>query len=48
MEMAIVAVAVLSKFSFKLLTDNKDKVKAAYGFVTKPDREIFVNISRIP
>ena len=47
MEMAIVAVAVLSRFSFKL-TDNEEKVKAAYGFVTKPDREIFVNISRIP
>ena len=46
MEMAIVAVEALSKFRFQL-TSNREEVKPAYGFVTKPDKEIFVNISRM-
>ncbi len=46
MEMAIVAVEALSRFRFEL-TENQEKVKPAYGFVTKPDKEIFVNISKI-
>ena len=46
MEMAIVAVEALSSFIFEL-TDYQEEVKPAYGFVTKPDKEIFVNVSRI-
>ena len=46
MEMAIVAVEALSRFKFQL-TANQEEVKPAYGFVTKPDKEIFVTISRM-
>ena len=46
MEMAIVAMEALSRFRFQL-TKNQEEVKPAYGFVTKPDKEIFVNISRM-
>ena len=48
MEMAIVAVEALSRFWFRFeLTDNHEEVKPAYGFVTKPNKEILVNVSRI-
>ena len=46
MEMAIVAVEALSRFRFEL-ANNQEEVKPAYGFVTKPDKEIFVNVSRM-
>ena len=46
MEMAIVAVEALSKFRFEL-TESQEEVKPAYGFVTKPDKEIFVNVLRL-
>ena len=46
MEMAIVAVVALSRFRFEL-SDNLEEVKPAYGFVTKPGKEIFLNVSRM-
>ena len=46
MEMAIVAVEALSRFRFEL-TDNHEEVKPAYGFVTKPNKVILVNVSRM-
>ena len=46
MEMAIVAVEALSMFRFELV-ENQEEVKPVYGFISKPDKEIFVNISSI-
>ena len=46
MEMAIVAVEALSMFRFDLV-ENQVEVKPVYGFISKPDKEIFVNISSI-
>ena len=46
MEMAIVAVEALSRFRIEL-TDNQEEVKSVYGFVPKPNKEIFVNVSRM-
>ena len=45
MEMAIVAVEALSRFRFELV-ENQEEVKPVYGFISKPDKEIFVNISK--
>ena len=46
MEMAIVAVESLSSHRIEL-ADNQEEVKPVYGFVTKPDKEIYVNVSRM-
>ena len=46
MEMAIVAMEALSRFRFQL-TKNQEEVKPAYGFVTKPNKEILVQVLRV-
>ena len=46
MEMAIVAVEVLSSHRIEL-TNSQEEVKPVYGVVTKPNKEIFVNVSRM-
>ena len=46
MEMAIVAVEIFSRFSLQP-TEDEEEVTPVYGFVTKPNKEIFVNVNTI-
>jgi len=42
MEMAIAAVEVLTKFKLSLVNPDEERIGQVHGFVTKPEREIFV------
>ena len=43
LEMALVAVEVLSKFKMKVEDEDRD-IRPAYGFITKPEREISIQL----
>ena len=43
MEMIVAAVEVLARFQV-VVSDKEDVVKPVYGFVTKPDKECWVDL----
>ena len=45
-EMALVAVEILARFKIEIEEQDRD-VKHVYGFITKPDREILIQLGKI-